>query len=207
MLVRAVVRAGAVLVFPAVLMTGWQAVFVAVVASGTLGMHDSGGRGLMMHGTITQHTYGRLRERTHHEQQAQKCGEATAHLQKAKAGFGYGQAGLRLRVSKTLGWHSRSDSPRTHFWSCLAMIATITGRSPGSAPTAYAARARNDAPMIQWSAPPAESSRRSISVTLIAPADSFQRFTRWRATQGRPAGPRRALLVRPPGGQRRKRHQ
>ena len=35
-LVGAVVRAGAVLVFPAVLVPGWQAVFMAVVASGTV---------------------------------------------------------------------------------------------------------------------------------------------------------------------------
>lgn len=52
-LVSAVVRAGAVLVFSAVLMPGWQAVFMAVVASGTVGMRGSGGCGLMMHGTIT----------------------------------------------------------------------------------------------------------------------------------------------------------
>ena len=52
-LVGAVVGACAVLVCPAVLMLGWQAVFMAVIASGPIGMRGSGGRGLMMHGTIT----------------------------------------------------------------------------------------------------------------------------------------------------------
>lgn len=102
MLVGAVVRTGAVLVLPTVLMPGRQAVFMPVVASSTVGMRGGGGRGLVMDRTITEHANGRLRERTHHEQQGKECGEAATHRGKAKPCLGPGQDGPG--VTRDLQW-------------------------------------------------------------------------------------------------------
>lgn len=140
-LVRAVVRARAVLVLTAMLMTGWHTILVPMVSPSTVRVSRRGRCGLVVHRTVPQQAHRRLGKRTDHQHQRKKCSQTVWHCDKVKGSLDKGQPGRVLafmRASRdtivarngALAGQAARGRPQTHVPPARPATPQLPGRRP-----------------------------------------------------------------------------